>query len=68
MELGSLNWVFTTDFEAGYFKAGEEYEVRVEYWVQKPYPGDDSNDWRILQVFGFLWSFTYTLIIAEAPI
>jgi hypothetical protein len=68
MEVGSLNWVFTTDFEAGYFEAGEDYEVRVEYWVQKPYPGDLSNHWRIMQVFGFLWSFTYTLIVAEEPL
>ena len=68
MEVGSLNWIFTTDFEVGYFEAGEDYIVRVEYWVQKPYLGDDSNDWRIFNLFGMgLWNFTYTLIIAKAP-
>lgn len=67
MMVGSHNWIFTTDFDADYFEEGESYEVRVEYWVQKPYPGDENNNWRIFKPGGFEWSFTYTLIIAEEP-
>ncbi|NVM17606.1 MAG: hypothetical protein HWN80_07805 [Candidatus Lokiarchaeota archaeon] len=72
MEVGSHNWIFTTTFDADYFEEGEQYEVRVEYWVQKPYLWFDSNEWRIFTFFGpggyfGEWSFTYTLIIDAGP-
>jgi len=34
-------------FEPGYFIVGEEYLLRFEFWVRRPYQGDGLNHWRI---------------------
>ena len=62
----SHNWIFTQSFEVGFFEAGEEYDVRVEFWVQKPFGDDDRNEWRIFNLGGE-WIFTYTLCIYDPP-
>lgn len=59
----SHNWIFTQSFEVGYFEAGEDYDVRVEFWVQKPFAGDDSNEWRPFNYNGVEWIFNYTISV-----
>lgn len=34
-------------FGPGYFTAGEDYLLRWEFWVKRPYQGDDNNYWRV---------------------
>ena len=33
-------------FDPGYFEAGETYEIRQQFLVQKPYFGSDIKGWR----------------------
>ncbi len=58
-------------FGSGYFEAGEEYLLRFEFWVKRPYQGDGLNYWRIFVDYGGLvWgdpgtvaSYEYSLTI-----
>jgi len=45
-------------FGPGYFEAGEEYLLRFEFWVKRPYQGDGLNYWRIFVWYPTGWEFT----------
>jgi len=45
-------------FGPGYFEAGREYLLRFEFWVKRPYQGDNKNYWRIFVDYSTGWEFT----------
>ena len=56
-------------FGPGYFDAEEEYILKFEFWVRRPYQGDGLNHWRlfvdywgvIFGVPGMEFRFSYPL-------
>jgi len=43
-------------FGPGYFTEDGDYLLRFEFWVRRPYQGDDLNYWRIFVDYGgFVW-------------
>jgi len=45
--VGDLFFEFYAIFEPGYFNQEEDYTIKFEIWVLKPYQGDGLNEWRI---------------------
>jgi len=51
-------------FGPGYFEAGEEYLLRFEFWVRRPYQGDGLNHWRIfVDYWGVVWGEPHKYLI-----